>query len=117
MSMSLAEAKEKLDRAYARAKNITAKSEEMATRGLDYALTYGGNAAAGFMRGKWGEGADRHVYIPGTEIEVDALIGTAGTALAVLGVFGSVSSHVGAFAAGLGGYAFGRTLEEKIAHK
>lgn len=115
MPSNLTEAREKLQRMASGVKRIKETNEAIARRGVDTALNYMGAGAAGAMRGKWGEGADRHVHIPGTEIEVDTALGTIGTVVGIAGLFGDASDEVTAFFAGLGSYSFGRAVEEKVA--
>jgi hypothetical protein len=115
MPSNLTEAKEKLARLASSVKRVKETNEQIARRGIDTALTYMGAGVAGAMRGKWGEGADRHVHIPGTEIEVDTAIGTIGTVLGISGLFGNVSDEVTALCSGVGSYSFGRAVEDKVA--
>jgi hypothetical protein len=114
-SMTLTDWKERAMRMGNQLKNIKLDFEATTERALISGLGYMGNGLAGAMRGRWGKGSDRHVYISGTEIEFDALVGTIGSLLSVVGIFGKFSGAATGFFTGLGGYAFGRTVEEKVA--
>jgi hypothetical protein len=115
MAETIQQVKEQLSNAREAAKRIKHEAAIVAQRGIDSALTYAGGAVGGFIRGKWGEGSDRHVHIPGTEIELDTALAALGSTMAVLGWFGDASDEVGAVANGLGAYALGRSIEEKTA--
>lgn len=113
--LTLSEAKAKLERMASHVKNVKVEGQKIAERGMIATANYVGAGIAGAMAGKWGEGPEREVFIPNTEIPVDGLIGFLGTLAGVAGLAGDESAPVTALFSSFGGYRFGRSVEEKVA--
>lgn len=107
MEKSKSELAAGLARARATLTNAKKEAKEITRRGANVGVTVGTGFAVGLARNKYGEGDDRALYIPGTEIEADL---AAGVVMAGLGVVGMgdeysdflCSAGAGALAANLG---------------
>lgn len=113
--LTLSEAKAKLERMAAHVRNVRETGQEIMERGMVATANYVGAGLAGAMRGRFGEGPQRSVFIPNTEIEIDSLVGFFGSLAGVGGAFGKESVVATSLFSSIGGYAFGRDVEEKVA--
>ena len=101
MANIVSELKDQLERARTTAKNLREQTAQATGRAVQSALTVGGGAAVGYMRGKWGEGADRSVKLLGTEIDAPLALGMALQALALTDMAGEYSDEANAVGAGM----------------
>lgn len=116
MSESITAMKNQLESWKNRARAIRVEAEEVADRGFNGAAALAAGALTGYARGKWGEGPDKHIHIPGTEIDADAAAAAVLLALGITGLAGKKSDMVASAGAGVGAFLLGRMTEAKVAH-
>ena len=113
-SLSKTEMEERWNRAKGTIKRMRQEGETIAHRGIASGLTLTGAAIAGTARGMWGDEESGDLFVPGTEVDADAAIGTLLMAAGVVGMAGDASDYVTALGAGLAGYAAGREAEAAV---
>ena len=101
MSNIVSELKDQLDRARTTATNLRKQTAQATGRAITSALTVGGGAAVGYMRGKWGEGPERRVTLLGTEIDAPLALGMGLQALALTDMAGEYSDQANSVGAGM----------------
>jgi len=114
MSESITALKDQLESWKNRAKNIKVEAEGVADRGFNAGITLAGGGVVGLMRAKWGEGADKHVHIPGTEIDANLALAALALAAGVSGMAGKKSDLATSFGAGMGAALLCDVIEEKM---
>lgn len=113
MSESMTALKAQLEGWRNRARAVKVEAEGVADRGFSAGTSLAAGALTGYARGKWGEGTDKHIHIPGTEIEADLAGAVVLLAAGVTGLAGKKSDLVTSAGAGVGAYLLGRMMEEK----
>lgn len=75
-----------LQRARSAITNVKAEAKNITRRGVNTGVTVGSSFAVGALRNKFGEGADKELNIPGTEIEADLALGIIASLAGISGV-------------------------------
>ena len=106
---AMQKSKEELAKAYERGKTALANARKntkaITERAVNSALTVGAGYGVGALRNKFGEGSEKKIYIPGTEIEGDLAVGVVATLAGVAGLAEDKSDTLSAIGAGaLAGY-------------
>lgn len=107
---AMEKSKTELAAAYTRAKatlaNARKETKAITGRAVNGALTVGAGYGVGALRNKFGEGPEKKLNIPGTEIEADLAVGVVCLLTGVAGMADDKSDLLTAVGAGtLGGYA------------
>lgn len=111
----MSDAKNKLARAMTTISRLKEEGQVIARRSINSAAGYGASLATGYVRGRWGKGASRKVYLPGTQVEADTLLGIGATLVGTMGLAGDYSDLAVSIGTAVGGYGVARDLEEKVA--
>lgn len=95
-----------LARARATLANAKKEAKDITRRGANVGITGGTGFLVGLARSKYGEGADKQILIPGTEIEADLAVGILAGAAGVVGLADEYSD----FLCSIGGGALAANL-------
>jgi hypothetical protein len=90
-----------LQRAKSTMANARAEGRKMTSRGINSGLTIGSAFGAATLRKNYGEGAEKRLVIPGTDVDSDLALGLAGVALGVVGLADDYSDPLAAAGSGL----------------